>query len=109
MLNESKSSTREFIYYDEEGMYIGQSKGESPDEELLKKAHFVFDANIELIHGLGYVKTLRRKLENLRKELIAVPVADMQAIMELNREIRMMEHTIFVLERSASDYRQAHR
>lgn len=108
MLNESNEILKEFMYYNEDGVFIGKSEGIVPDEDLFNSAYYVFDTDTDIIKNLDVINALQRRLESMRKTLTATPISDMSNIMELNRQIKMLEHNIYELEKSASNTQTKH-
>lgn len=108
MLNESNETHKEFMYYNEDGVFIGKSEGTAPDEDLFNSAYYVFDTDTDIIKNLDVINALHRRLESMRKTLTATPISDMSNIMELNRQIKMLEHNIYELEKCASNTQTKH-
>ena len=89
---------REFQYFDEDGVFIGKSEGTAPDEQLFNQAHYVFDDHYDVVKNLDLLAIMRRRLLNLRRELVNVPVKQMERIMEINRQIRVLEQNIVEIQ-----------
>ncbi len=104
MLDNDKNESKEFHYFDDEGIFIGKSEGASPQKELFDQAHYVFDAQNEFVKNRDLLAIAIRKLANLRRRLLGVPIADITRIMEINQEINELEKNIDRLsaEESAS-------
>lgn len=100
LLNAEDEDVREFLYYSKDGIYLGRSEGQSPDQQLFDRAHYVFDSNSDIVKNLDILNALRKRLINLRKELINVPIKDMSKILDLNEKIAELEHNINDLEKS---------
>ncbi|HVK99951.1 MAG TPA: hypothetical protein VM553_09070 [Dongiaceae bacterium] len=94
MLSADDEPLREFQYFDEDGVFIGKSQGTAPDEALFNQAHYVFDDHNDVVKNLDLLAILRRRLLNLRRELVNVPVQQMERIMEINRQILTLEQHI---------------
>ena len=102
LLNANEDKTKEFLYYSKGGVYLGRSEGLVPDQLLFDQAHYVFDSNSDIVKNLDILGALRKRLINLRKTLIAVPIKDMGKILDINRKIAELEHNIEDLEKSVS-------
>ena len=89
---------REFQYFNEDGVFIGKSDGAAPDEQLFNQAHYVFDDHNDVVKNLDLLAIMRRRLLNLRRELVNVPVKQMERIMEINRQIRVLEQNIVEIQ-----------
>ncbi len=94
MLRADDEPLREFQYFSEDGVFIGKSEGLQPDEQLFRQAHYVFDSSNDVVKNLDLLAIMRRRLLNLRRELVNVPVQQMERIMEINRQIQVLEHNI---------------
>ncbi|MBA55864.1 MAG: hypothetical protein CMK89_15525 [Pseudomonadales bacterium] len=93
-------AVREYHYYNQEGVFIGKSEGTSPQKDLFDQAHYVFDDQSDIVKNLDLLAIAKRKLANLRKELIGVPLKDITRIIELNQEIEELEGCIESLAKS---------
>ena len=102
LLNASEDEIKEFLYYSKDGVYLGRSEGLVPEQQLFDQAHYVFDSNSDIVKNLEILGALRKRLINLRKTLIAVPIKDMGKILDINRKIAELEHNIEDLEKSVS-------
>ncbi|MEE2729319.1 MAG: hypothetical protein VYA55_00790 [Pseudomonadota bacterium] len=91
---------REYHYYNQEGVFIGKSEGTSPQKDLFDQAHYVFDDQSDIVKNLDLLAVAKRKLANLRKELIGVPLKDITRIIELNKKIEELEASIESLAKS---------
>ncbi len=91
---------KEFHYYNEEGVFIGKSEGTSPQQDLFDKAHYVFDDASEIIKNQDLLAIAKRRLKNLRKELLDIPMKDITRIMEMNQQIAQLEKNIEDLRNS---------
>lgn len=91
---------REFHYFDQDGVFIGKSEGAQPDEQLFRQAHYVFDSNNDTLKNLDVLLILRRRLKNLRAALVKIPLQQIAQIMEINRQIRELEHSLAELEQT---------
>lgn len=85
---------KEFHYYNEEGVFIGKSEGTCPQQDLFDKAHYVFDDQSEIVKNQDLLAIAKRKLVNLRKELLGIPMKDITRIMEMNQRIEQLEENI---------------
>jgi len=94
------SITREFTYYNIDGVYIGKSNGQKPDEDLFNKAHYVFNDQSDIVKNLDLLQNLRRKLNDIRRELIQTPLKKMSRILELNQQIELIKNSITDLEQT---------
>ncbi|OUS30639.1 hypothetical protein A9Q99_05495 [Gammaproteobacteria bacterium 45_16_T64] len=101
LLNDEEQ-TKEFLYYDADGIYIGRSEGLGPDPHLYSQAHYVFDGDSDMVKNLDILNISRKRLISLRKTLIAVPIKDMGKIIEINQQIKSLEKDIDMLEGSLS-------
>ena len=81
MFSADDEPLREFQYFNEDGVFIGKSEGTAPDEPLFRQAHYVFDNNSDVVKNLDLLAIMRRRLLNLRRELVNVPVQQMEKIM----------------------------
>ena len=102
LLNASEDENKEFLYYSKDGVYLGRSEGLVPEQQLFDQAHYVFDSNSDIVKNLDILGALRKRLVNLRKTLIAVPIKDMGKILDINKKIAELEHNIEDLEKSVS-------
>lgn len=100
MWEPESDSMREYHYYNEEGVFIGRSEGPSPQQDLFDQAHYVFDDQSEIIKNLDLLAIAKRKLANLRKELVGVPLKDITRIIELNKEIAELDANIEALAKT---------
>ena len=98
MFSADDEPLREFQYFNEDGVFIGKSEGTAPDEQLFRQAHYVFDNNSDVVKNLDLLAIMRRRLLNLRRELVNVPVQQMEKIMEINRQIRVLEQNIVEIQ-----------
>ena len=103
MWNSESDSVREYHYYNQEGVFIGKSEGVSPQKDLFDQAHYVFDDQSDIIKNLDLLAIAKRKLANLRKELIGIPLKDITRIIELNRDITELEASIDTLAKSLNE------
>ena len=101
MWDPSPDAIREYHYYNEDGVFIGKSEGQSPQADLFEQAHYVFNDESDIIKNLDLLTIAKRKLANLRKELIGVPLKNITRIIELNREIADLEASIDALAKSS--------
>lgn len=85
---------KEFHYYNEEGVFIGKSEGTTPQQDLFDKAHYVFDDESEIIKNQDLLILAKRRLKNLRNELLGIPMKDITRIMEVNQHIEQLERKI---------------
>lgn len=85
---------KEFHYYNEEGVFIGKSEGTTPQQDLFDKAHYVFDDESEIIKNQDLLILAKRRLKNLRNELLGIPMKDITRIMEVNQDIKQLERKI---------------
>lgn len=85
---------KEFHYYNEEGVFIGKSEGSTPQQDLFDKAHYVFDDESEIIKNQDLLILAKRRLKNLRNELLGIPMKDITRIMEVNQDIKQLERKI---------------
>ncbi|AUM14008.1 hypothetical protein [Ketobacter alkanivorans] len=99
MWDSDPDDMREYHYYNEEGVFIGKSEGHSPQQDLFEQAHYVFDDQSDIVKNLDLLAIARRKLANLRKELIGVPLKDITRIIELNKQIAELEANIEALSK----------
>lgn len=99
MWNSENGELREFHYYNEDGSFIGKSEGLFPQQDLFDQAHYVFDNDSDMVKNLDLLAIANRKLKNLRQKLIAVPVKDIDRIMQLNEEILQLELSIEKLKK----------
>ncbi|RLT94198.1 hypothetical protein [Ketobacter sp.] len=100
MWDTESDAVREYHYYNQEGVFIGKSEGTSPQKDLFDQAHYVFDDQSDIVKNLDLLAVAKRKLTNLRKELIGVPLKDITRIIELNKEIEELEASIESLAKS---------
>ncbi|PCJ45025.1 MAG: hypothetical protein COA99_05900 [Moraxellaceae bacterium] len=100
LLNEEKEESKEFLYYSQDGVYLGRSEGRQPDQQLLEQAHYVFDSDNDIVKNLDILGASRKRLTKLRKELISVPIKDMGRILDINQQIKRIEEKIDNLEQS---------
>jgi len=103
MWNLDSDSVREYHYYNQEGVFIGKSEGVSPQKDLFDQAYYVFDDQSDIIKNLDLLAIAKRKLANLRKELIGIPLKDITRIIELNRDITELEACIDTLAKSLNE------
>ena len=94
MFSADDEPVREFQYFNEDGVFIGKSEGTAPEEHLFRQAHYVFDNNSDVVKNLDLIAVMQRRLQNLRKELVNVPVQQMEKIMELNQRIHQLEQDL---------------
>ena len=85
---------KEFHYYNEEGVFIGKSEGSTPQQDLFDKAHYVFDDESEIIKNQDLLILAKRRLKNLRNELLGIPMKDITRIMDVNQDIKQLERKI---------------
>ena len=85
---------KEFHYYNEEGVFIGKSEGTTPQQDLFDKAHYVFDDESEIIKNQDLLILAKRRLKNLRNELLGIPMKDITRIMDVNQDIKQLERKI---------------
>lgn len=97
MWDSDSDSVREYHYYNQDGVFIGKSEGVSPQKDLFDQAHYVFDDKSDIVKNLDLLAVAKRKLANLRKKLIGVPLKDITRIIELNRDIAELEASIETL------------
>ncbi len=102
LLNANEDEIKEFLYYSKDGVYLGRSEGLVPEQQLFDQAHYVFDSNSDIVKNLDILGALRKRLINLRKTLIAVPIKDMGKILDINKKIAELEHNIEDLEKNVS-------
>lgn len=101
LLNDDEDN-KEFLYYNEDGVYIGRSDGTGPDPYLYSQAHYVFDGDSDMVKNLDVLNISRKRLIALRKTLISVPIKDMGKIIEINQQMASLEKDIEMLESSLS-------
>lgn len=102
MTESTQEPVRQFQYYDEEGVYIGKSEGMVPDEDLFNQAYYIFDDQSDIIKNLDILGSLHKRLKNLKADLARVPMKDMKKIMELNRQIKILDSNIYELEKGSN-------
>ena len=100
MLESESDAMRQYHYYNRDGVFIGKSEGMQPQDDLFEQAHYVFDDHSDIVKNLDLLVIAQRKLDNLRKELIGVPLKDISRIMQLNGEISELEANIERLAKS---------
>ncbi len=94
LMNEDQEHEREFYYFNEEGVFMGKSEGTAPLPELFDQAHYVVDSDNELVKNRDLLIIARRKLVNLQRALVNVPIQDMHQIMDINDQIKSLEQKI---------------
>ena len=94
MMWSDEETFREFHYYNEDGVFIGKSEGSCPQKDLFEQAHYVFDNQSEIIKNQDLLAITKRKLRNVRNQLIDIPMQDISKIMELNQRIEQLEKSI---------------
>ena len=104
MWDTEADAVREYHYYNQEGVFIGKSEGTSPQKDLFEQAHYVFDDHSDIVKNLDLLAVAKRKLDNLRKQLIGIPLKDITRIIELNREIEELQASIESLAKSLSQH-----
>jgi len=102
MTESTQEPARQFQYYDEDGVYIGKSEGLVPDEDLFNQAYYIFDDQSDIIKNLDILGSLHKRLKNLKTDLARVPMKDMKKIMELNRQIKILDNNIYELEKGSN-------
>ncbi|HAG92715.1 MAG: hypothetical protein CMK83_14670 [Pseudomonadales bacterium] len=100
MWDSDSDPVREYHYYNQDGVFIGKSEGASPQKDLFDQAHYVFDDRSDIVKNLDLLAIAKRKLANLRKELLGVPLKDITRIIELNQSIVELEAGIEALAKS---------
>ena len=94
MIMDKEENLTEFHYYNNDGVFIGKSEGSKPQPDLFDQAYYVFDNNNDIIKNRDLLAIANRKLDNLRRRLLGVPIQDINRIMEINQEISDLEGNI---------------
>ncbi|MCG8537802.1 MAG: hypothetical protein MI808_22160, partial [Pseudomonadales bacterium] len=69
-------------------------EGSTTQQDLFDKAHYVFDDESEIIKNQDLLILAKRRLKNLRNELLGIPMKDITRIMEVNQDIKQLERKI---------------
>ena len=73
----------------------GHNEGkQGHNQDLFDKAHYVFDDESEIIKNQDLLILAKRRLKNLRNELLGIPMKDITRIMEVNQDIKQLERKI---------------
>lgn len=79
-----------FDYYDAKGIKLAESHGEKIEETLFKQAHYVVRDQSHMLKNLDSHQTIQRDIEAFRQEILATPLSNMAAIVEINNAMRAL-------------------